>query len=290
MFYLQFTSCIAFMIFIYCLLAEILKISDYSAEKNVRKNLKKKKKNSSLREDIIWKLALKLSRFIPLDADYKKELEINLKSANMEMSAEVYVARALVKSILTALLAIPIFMIMPLIAPMMIILAVALYFQEMQKAGNIARENKLQIERELPRFVNIAAENLKSSRDVLSLLENYKKSAGDAFKNELTITIADMRTGNHETALKRLETRIVSPQLSEVIRGLISVLRGDDSLVYFEMLSHDFKQLELQRLKKIALKRPQKIKKYTMSLVLSFLMTYIVVLGLVLKEGIQVFK
>lgn len=289
MVYLSTASGIAFALFIYYLLADLLKLPAYSAEKAVRKNLKNKNKQSII-ESFVWKISLKISKYIPLDEEYKKELEINIKSAQLEMSAEVYIAKAIVKSVLTALLAIPIFAIVPLLAPIMIVLAVALYFQEIKKADNIARENKLQIERELPRFVNITAETLKSNRDILTLLENYKESAGEAFKNELVITIADMRSGNYETALKRLETRVVSSQLSEVVRGLISVLRGDESIMYFQMLAHDMKQLEVQRLKKIALKRPAKIKKYTIALVISFMATYIVVLGITLKQGMVIFN
>lgn len=37
-----------------------------------------------------------------------------------------------------------------------------------------------------------------------------------------------MKTGNYENALIHFETRIGSPMLSDVIRGLIGVLRGDD--------------------------------------------------------------
>ncbi len=42
-----------------------------------------------------------------------------------------------------------------------------------------------------------------------------------------------MKSGNYETALTRFETRIQSPMLSDVVRGLISVIRGgDDALVF----------------------------------------------------------
>ncbi len=48
--------------------------------------------------------------------------------------------------------------------------------------------------------------------------------------------------------------------LSDAVRGLIGVLRGDDGAVYFRMLSYDFKALELQRLKSKAQKIPPKIR------------------------------
>ena len=58
-----------------------------------------------------------------------------------------------------------------------------------------------------------------------------------------------MRSSSYEAALTRFEARLNSPMLSDVVRGLIGVLRGDNSVVYFQMLAHDFKQIELQKLK-----------------------------------------
>lgn len=87
-----------------------------------------------------------------------------------------------------------------------------------------------------------------------------------------------MKSGNLESALTRFETRIGSSMLSDVIRGLIGTIRGDNNIVYFQMLSHDFKQLELQRLKAEVMKRPAKIKKYSMMMLGCFVMMYLVVM------------
>jgi len=87
-----------------------------------------------------------------------------------------------------------------------------------------------------------------------------------------------MRSGSYESALTRFEIRIGSPKLSDVIRGLIGVLRGDDGVVYFQMLAHDLKQLELQRLKTIAMKRPGKIRKYSFAMLFCFLLMYLSVM------------
>lgn len=67
--------------------------------------------------------------------------------------------------------------------------------------------------------------------------------------------------------------------LSDVVRGLIGVVRGDDGVTYFAMLSHDMKQLELQRLKKLAMKRPPKIRKYSLMLLGCMLLLYMGVIG-----------
>ena len=110
------------------------------------------------------------------------------------------------------------------------------------------------------------------------MLERYQKNAGPALKGELDILLADMRSSNYEAALTRFEARLNSPMLSDVVRGLIGVLRGDDSAVYFQMLSHDFKQLELQRLKTEAQKIPPKIRVFSFAMLLCFLLTYLAVI------------
>ena len=66
--------------------------------------------------------------------------------------------------------------------------------------------------------------------------------------------------------------------LSDIVRGLIGVLRGDDGRVYFQMLSHDMKQLELRRLKAQAAKIPPKIRVYSFVMLVCFMLIYIVVI------------
>ena len=112
------------------------------------------------------------------------------------------------------------------------------------------------------------------------MIENYKRNAGPSFARELDIVTADMRSSSYEAALTRFEARLNSPMLSDVVRGLVGVLRGDDSSVYFQMLAHDFKALELQRLKGLAQKIPPKIRIFSFIMLLCFLFTYLVIIAM----------
>lgn len=158
------------------------------------------------------------------------------------------------------MLVIPALYVFPLLAILLVLLGVMVYCRETRKAEEMLREKREQIEGELYRFASTITQELKNSRDVLSMLEHYKENAGEMFKKELDIVCADMRSGSYEAALTRFEARLNSPQLSDVVRGLIGVMRGDDGAVYFQMLTHDFKQAELQRLKAKAAKIPPKIQ------------------------------
>ena len=61
-------------------------------------------------------------------------------------------------------------------------------------------------------------------------------------------------------------------------RGLVGILRGDDGRMYFQMLSHDLKALELQRLKAKAAKIPPKIRVFSFLMLMCFMLTYIVII------------
>lgn len=87
-----------------------------------------------------------------------------------------------------------------------------------------------------------------------------------------------MRSASYETALARCQTRVNSPMLVDIMQGLTSVLRGDDGKVYFQMLAHDFKQLELQKLKAEAMKIPPKIRKLSFSIMIALLLVYLTII------------
>ncbi len=222
--------------------------------------------------------AVKMSKYIHLN-DYKRSrMNSVLKASGIGMSPEVYTAYAYLKAGCVFLLAIPALYLFPLAAVFAILFGIVVYSKEIRKADEMLAEKREQIEGELYRFVSTITQELKNSRDVLSMLEHYKANAGPSFRKELDIVCADMRSSSYEAALTRFEARLNSPQLSDVVRGLIGVLRGDDGAVYFQMLTHDFKQAELQRLKTKAAKIPPKIRVYSFGMLMCFLATYFAII------------
>lgn len=262
----------------YLVFGDLLKLPRRKATKVILAIDKREKKKSKNFDVFINELSMKVSKFIKITDYNKRKIASTLKSANIKLSPETYIARAWVKAGLTLLFIVPAFIIFPIIFPVILFLAIAVYFKEIRSAEEAVRKRREDIEFELPRFASTLTQELKASRNVLTILETYKQNAGKSFKNELEITVADMKSGSYESALTRLETRLGSSQLSDVVRGLIGVIRGDNGVVYFQMLSHDLKQLELQRLKTIAMKRPSKIRKYSFAMLFCFLMMYLSVM------------
>lgn len=272
---------------LFFLLANALKIPYLKTSKAIMNAGRDDKKISKSLDAIMIDIATKIGRIIRMDKYKRIRLEKTLTSAGIKMTPETFTAYAILKSFCIALLAIPCGFIFPLMIPLIVILAIAVYFKETGKADEKMREKRAAIEKELPRFVATVEQELKTSRDILSIMENYKKHAGVHFAYELDVTTADMRSSSYEAALTRFEARIGSAQLSDVVRGLVSVIRGDDSAVYFKMLTHDFKLIELQRLKAEAQKIPPKIRIFSFIMLAMFLLTYIVVMGMQLLDSMS---
>jgi len=265
---------------LFFVLSDILKLPTMKTAKAMLGSGKESKKAAKTIEAWIMSGAVRLSKYIRMD-EYKQSRMANiLKAAGYSMTPEVYTAYAITKAGAILLGVIPCLLLLPLVTPVLVILAVLTYFKETRKADERLKEKRDQIEGELPRFVATVEQTLKSSRDVLGMLENYKKNAGPAFVRELDVLTADMRSSSYEAAMTRFEARLNSPMLSDVVRGLIGVLRGDDSAVYFQMLAHDFKALELQRLKGQAQKIPPKIRIFSFVMLMCFLLTYMSIIAL----------
>lgn len=222
--------------------------------------------------------AVLAGRHLPMNPHKKARLAATLRAAGIDMSPETYSAYVYIKTGSVLLGIIPCMMILPLASVMVVMIALMVYFKEAGRADEMLRAKRDEIESVMSRFASTIEQELKNSRDVLSILENYKKNAGEKFAQELDIVCADMRSSSYEAALTRFEARLNSAQLSDVVRGLIGVLRGDDSAVYFQMLVHDFKQIEIRRLKERAQKIPPKIRKYSFLMLMCFMVTYLFII------------
>lgn len=263
---------------IFLILADLFRIPYFKTSKAFQNLVKRQRKKSSTVELWLQGLAQFIGKLLKLNEYKRIQLVSDLQTAGMEISPELHIAGAIIKAGICGLLAIPAFFIFPLITPVIIALAFAMYFKEAKGIQSRIKKRRETIEYELPRFVFFIEKTLVHSRDVLSLLDNYRENAGAVFKYELNITVADMRSGNYESALTRLESRVGSSMLSDVVRGLISILRGDNTAVYWQALSIKFSDIQRQLLKQQAQKVPGKVKRLSMILLFCFMAVYIVVI------------
>ena len=175
---------------------------------------------------------------------------------------------------------IPVAFIFPIVSPIILVLAVLIYLKSAKGVADKIKEKRKKIEYELPRFVSYIEKTLRHNRDILSIIDGYMKTAGNEIRDELEITAADMRSGNYEAALTRLESRVGSSMLSDVTRGLIGVLRGDETDAYWTNLAMKFADYQRTILKAEAAKVPAKVKRLSMCMLICFMLMYLLVIGM----------
>lgn len=235
--------------------------------------------NEKLFDVYLTKIAGKFSPLLMLDPIKKSRLALTLDIAGIPLTPECYTMKAFLTAFITGFLGVPFFVIMPLMGLLIIGLAVMVWFSSYYKAFDFVKKRRKLIEAELPRFAVSIQQGLATDRDVLKLLTSYRRIAGPHLGQELDTTIADMRTGNYENALLHFQNRVGSTMLSDIVRGLIGTLRGDDQQMYFKMLVFDMRQIEQNNLKKEAGKRPKQMRKYSMMMLFCILLIYVVVLS-----------
>lgn len=171
--------------------------------------LKKQKAKSSGLDVWLRGIAVWLSKHIRMGEFKRIGLEADLKTAQMDITPEMFKANAIIKAAIVGIFAVPVLLIFPLLCPVILFMAVFLYSREVKSVSIRIRDKRNQIEYELPRLVFTIDKTLKHNRDVLYMLESYAANAGAELKHDLNITVADMRSGNYEAALTRLDERLL---------------------------------------------------------------------------------
>ncbi|MGN0467314.1 MAG: secretion protein F [Acutalibacteraceae bacterium] len=262
----------------FMILADCFRIPYMRTSKAVNNLAKQQKEKTSSLDVWLSSFASFIARKLKLNEFKRAQLESDLRTAQMDISPEMFMANAIVKSLIVGVLAVPVFFILPVLSPIILFLAFILYRMNMKGIANRIRKKRAGIEYELPRFVFKIEKSLMHDKDVLGMIESFARNAGPELKHELDITAADMRSGNTEIAITRLEARVGSPLMSDVCRGLISIDRGDVNTVYWKSLSMKFADIQRQQLRLEAQKIPKKVKRLSMCLLFCFMLIYIVVI------------
>ena len=277
---LQYLIGICFGVGLYLLLADHFRIPSLATSKAYNNLAKRQEKKTSTLDIWLGDLAAWISKHIRLNEYRREQLVTDLRSAGISLSPEAHIANSLVKSAFVGLMAIPAAFIFPIVSPIILVLAVLIYLKSAKGVADKIKEKRKKIEYELPRFVSYIEKTLRHNRDILSIIDGYMKTAGTEIRDELEITAADMRSGNYEAALTRLESRVGSSMLSDVTRGLIGVLRGDETDAYWTNLAMKFADYQRTILKAEAAKVPAKVKRLSMCMLICFMLMYLLVIGM----------
>ncbi|MEG1497392.1 MAG: hypothetical protein RR385_08465 [Clostridiales bacterium] len=236
---------------------------------------------------LISLIADKIALIVPLDKYKKRMLQVTLDSSGITCSPEKYVALIWVKTAMVMLLIIPAALFAPILVPVVIICAGLYYYKERFQASKKIQLRQEDIGKELVRFTNFLAQQFKQTTDVYTILQSYMPTARPTLKEELTILLADMGSGSSHTALRRFESKINIQQISQIVRGLVMAVDGNQPQQYFSILYQNFTEQERQRLRIEAQKRPPKVGKYCAAILVCFIATYLVIIGMEILKNIQ---
>lgn len=279
---------------LYLLLTGLLPQINAKAEKAVHSRAGKKETLSNI---LISNISEKILPLISIEDMKRQNIANNLRILGEEESPELFQAHAWAAGVFYAismLMLTPLFhLVTAVMLPDMfsaasiyqvgVVLAVILLFVfhgitagELEKKMKARREA---IEWELPQFSETVLQSLSHTRNVIEILESYRKICGPALKHEIDQTINDMRTGNHETAIKNLAGRINSGSFTQLAQGLIGLLRGDDQISYFQIITKDFSRAQQELIKKELLARPDKLTVNNALLLAGMILMLLVAIG-----------
>lgn len=269
---------------LYMLITNLMKLP---AQKSVDIMLKAAQGNK--KEIPFASLSKKIAKHIKMDTSKKEKLERALELMKDTQSAEEFMAQKYIMAVIISLIFSILFFVSKPLGVIGILFGPIVSYLQYQEVFKKLKNHRAAVEREVPRFTQSVYENLKVSRNVLAIMESYQTVAGTAFSFELQKTIADMKTSNYESALMRLDRRIGSQPLSEVIRGLIGTLRGNDQTTYFDHLSFEMKHLEENMIRKEAMKRPEQMQRLSMAMLIGVFLMLAAVCGTMLVESFKIF-
>jgi Flp pilus assembly protein TadB len=123
------------------------------------------------------------------------------------------------------------------------------------------KKKELIISREMPRFVRTICRSLQSNRDLESVIGAYRKVAGPELGGELDILLAEMKSGNTQSALIHLENRIGTPEAFRLCAALRDMSMGVDQTATLSYMADDMARQAKENVKKELSLRPGKMRR-----------------------------
>lgn len=252
------------------------------------KNIHGKRSLSERFQDTLLPLARLLSKLFPMSEYRKKRLEADFARLHISQKPEEFVSQAKTRSLLLALIGalfIPIGI--PWLVLLTTIISVLAYFQAMQSIRKRVEALNRNIEAELPRLTETLIYSLQDSRDLLSFFEKYRKVTDKALGMELDRLILDMKTGNHEAALRNMDARLDLPSFSALCAVLCGVHQGIDQKTSLLVLEQDMRTKKRETLRRLMEKRPSRIKAASFILTMLLIFLFMVPLVILIINNLQ---
>lgn len=284
---------------VYLLVSSYLHLPSHRAKKMLA--LQCDDNNIALSEALYQPVAKRIAKWIPLGRFRKRRLVRQLSAAGVDMTPEYYVAGALTMGLyLFAIAAILLLLSMQggllflLMGIWMAFMAVMMTRRMLLRVRKWTQSYHRALETDLPKLGSAVRQAVKTDRnpDMYYVIEQYIPRANPAMKAELTILLADMRTGPRITALERFEARLNSTHASTLVKAMIGIERegGAHMQELFDGLDRQLREWEILQLREEAQNRPGEFNPAYIGLLLSMLLFYAALFGTVLLNALKMFN
>lgn len=201
------------------------------------------------------------ARAVPMNESAAAKLKRNLEKANLFITPQEYTARKYLivagGVLLAALCAVLRFYLGILVAALGTVFAL-MRQRDALNAG--MQKTERAVSAEMPRFIRSLCRSLQSDRDLVSVVSSYQKVSGPELGDELDILLAEMRSGNVQTALLHFENRLGTPEVSRLCAALRGMSLGIDQTATLEYLADDMARQAKENVRKELSLRPGKMR------------------------------
>ena len=224
--------------------------------------------------NIIMPFAEIIAVYIKIPDERARELKNNLSRADISLTPQIYYARAIV---ITAMV-FPIIFLVPLLGlswllPFTVILVCLVFYNFMTNYKDKLKQKKDKIEMCLPGFVRSILYKLNDSSDglvkadLISIFEDYLRVANDVFHYDVSILIMEMKSKDIETAIRNFNSRVCIPEVSFLCNALIGITRGERQNETLNALARDMDVKARENIRRQLQKRPGKVMRASIPLV-----------------------
>lgn len=218
-----------------------------------------------------------IARILPLSEYKRQRYEADFARLGITIPPQEYMAGQIAKSLLLAALGLAFIPLgIPWLSVLTCLVGMLAYFQSTSKLRKRIEKLNQAIDAELPRMVGTMECTLGNNRDLIGFFSRYRRVAGRIMGQELDVLLTDLQTGNQELALRRMEGRIQSSNLSALIMVLLGVDQGTDQRTSLAVLSRDIRTKERELTRRRMEKRPGRIKTACLVLTVEMILMFMV--------------
>lgn len=276
---------------LYEVITTVIVLPSRQTLKSAKRLVEKHTVFQDMKEFFVTPVAVFIAKFIKLDRIKREKLRRDLERVEILESPEIYYANAITISLwicVGSLLLIPLGM--KILTFGVLLLAIVVYFANVEKVKEKIKETNEAVKRELPRFVRMYNHSRGDNVQFVDIAEKYSQIAGNKFKYDLDMLIMDLKTGNEEAALLNFAERINIPQMTSFVNVVLGGIKGDDIGVSLQLMEGEMKILARENKRRIMQERPGKVKRATIATGIMLLVMYFFVLGMDLINNTAFFS